>query len=90
MKSDSEKEKKLNLALDKLKNLNLQNPTLKINLEILNDQKNQLEIEKKEIELKYQNLIGEHKALSQKLEEINNKKNIDQKKKLSFLKKLMN
>ena len=31
MKTDSEKEKKLNLALDKLKNLNLQNPSLKTN-----------------------------------------------------------
>ena len=90
MKTDSEKEKKLNLALDKLKNLNLQNPTLKSNLENLNHQKNQLEIEKKEIEVKYQNLIGEHEALSQRLEEMNNKKNVEKKKKMSFLKKLMN
>ena len=29
MKTDSEKEKKLNFALNKLKNLNLENPTLK-------------------------------------------------------------
>jgi hypothetical protein len=36
MKTDSEKEKKLSFALNKLKNLNLQNPTLKINLENLN------------------------------------------------------
>ena len=47
MKTDSEKEKKLSFALDKLKSLNLQNPTLKSNLENLNIQKNQLEIEKK-------------------------------------------
>ena len=50
MKTDSEKEKKLDLALNKLKNLNLQNPSLKTNLQNLSSQKNQLEIEKKEIE----------------------------------------
>ncbi len=55
MKTDIEKEKKLSFALNKLKNLNLQNPTLKSNLENLNIQKNQLEIEKKQIEEKYQN-----------------------------------
>ena len=33
MKTDSEKEKKLSFALNKLKSLNLQNPTLKSNLE---------------------------------------------------------
>ena len=50
MKTDSEKEKKLSFALNRLKSLNLQNPTLKNNLENLSSQKNQLEIEKKEIE----------------------------------------
>ena len=80
MKTDIEKEKKLNSALNKLKNLTLQNPTLKSNIQNLDSQKNQLEIEKKELEEKYQNLIIEHQALSQKLEEINNQK-IDEKKK---------
>ena len=47
MKIDSEKEKKLSFALNRLKSLNLQNPSLKSNLENLNIQKNQLEIEKK-------------------------------------------
>ena len=47
MKTDSEKEKKLSFALNKLKSLNLQNPTLKSNLENLKIQKNQLKIEKK-------------------------------------------
>ena len=65
MKTDSEKEKKLIFALNKLRSLNLQNPTLKSNLENLSAQKNQLEIEKKQIEEKYQNLTSEHKALSQ-------------------------
>ena len=47
MKTDSEKEKKLSFALNRLKSLDLQNPTLKTNLENLSTQKNQLEIEKK-------------------------------------------
>ena len=59
MKTDGEKEKKLSFALNRLKSLNLQNPTLKSNLKILNIQKNQLEIEKKQIEEKYQNLESE-------------------------------
>ena len=44
MKSVIEKEKKLNLALTKLKNINLQNPDIKKKIENLNTQKNQLEI----------------------------------------------
>ena len=87
MKTDGEKEKKLNRALDKLKNLNIENPTLKSNLENLNDQKNQLEIEKKQIEEKYDNLLNEYTVISQKLKEINNQKIYEQKKKMSFLKK---
>ena len=67
MKTDSEKEKKLELALDKLKNLQLQSPSLKANLQNLSSQRNQLEIEKKEIEDKYQSLISEHKMLSLKI-----------------------
>ena len=35
MKSVIEKEKKLNLALTKLKNINLQNPDIKKNIELL-------------------------------------------------------
>jgi chromosome segregation ATPase len=88
MKTHSEKEKKLDLALDKLKSLNLQNPTLKTNLENLSSQKNQLEIEKKEIEAKYQILMTEHKTLSQKLYEINSQKNIEKKKETEFFEKI--
>ena len=47
MKTSSEKEKKLNLALSKLKNLNHENPILANALQNLDGQKNQLEIEKK-------------------------------------------
>ena len=66
MKTDSEKEKKLSFALNKLKGLSLYNPTLRSNLENLSAQKNQLEIEKKQIEEKYQNLISQHKSLDRK------------------------
>ena len=59
MKSVIEKEKKLNLALTKLKNLNLDNPNIKKNIQSLNSQKNQLEIEKQELEVKYKNLLDD-------------------------------
>jgi len=42
MNSVIEKEKKLNLALTKLKNLNLKNPDIKKDIENLKTQKNQL------------------------------------------------
>ena len=71
-----EKEKKLNLALTKLKNLNLENPDIKKNIEILGEQKNQLEIEKSEIEKKYKNLVDEHDNLTRKLKEFQNKEKI--------------
>ena len=63
MNSILEKEKKLNLALTKLKSLNLENPDIKKNIEILGEQKNQLEIEKSEIEKKYKTLVDEHDNL---------------------------
>ena len=88
MKTNTEKEKKLSFALNRLKSLNLQNPTLKTNLENLSAQKNQLEIEKKEIEEKYQNLISEHKTLNQKLEDIIQQKVVEQKKETEFSEKI--
>ena len=39
MNSILEKEKKLNLALTRLKNLKLENPSIKKNIEILGEQK---------------------------------------------------
>ena len=53
MNSVIEKEKKLNLALTKLKNLNLKNPSVKKNIENLSTQKNQLENEKQEERIYY-------------------------------------
>ena len=90
MNSVIEKEKKLNLALTKLKNLNLKNPDIKKDIENLGAQKNQLEIEKQELEEKYKNLIDDYDNLSKKLDDFQNLEKIEQKNKLSFLKKLMN
>ena len=72
MNSVIEKEKKLNLALTKLKNINLQNPDIKKNIENLSNQKNQLEIEKQELEEKYKTLITDYNNLSKKLDEFQN------------------
>ena len=71
MKSVTEKEKKLNLALTKLKNLNLKNPDIKKNIENLNMQKNQLEIEKQQLEEKYIALVSDYDKLKQKIKDQN-------------------
>ena len=81
MKYFSEKEKKLEMALDKLKKLNLIDDEGQKNLEFLSDQKNQLEIEKKELQSKHKNLISEHHKLKDYLKSIedkNSKHKIDQ------------
>ena len=88
MNSILEKEKKLNLALTKLKNLNLENPDIKKNIEILDEQKNQLEIEKTEIEKKYETLVNEHSNLTRKLKDFQNKEKIEEKKRLEFSEKI--
>ncbi len=71
MKTFNEKEEKLNFALKKLKNLKLTNPKLKEHSAHLSNQRNQLEIEKKEIEQKYQVLLSEHDSLKQKIKQEN-------------------
>ena len=73
MKYISEKEKKLEIALDKLKKLSLIDYEGQKNLKFLSDQKNQLEIEKKELENKHQNLMNEHRKLKDQLESIEEK-----------------
>ena len=57
MNSINEKEKKLNNALDKLKNIDLSNPDLQNNIKTLSSQKTQLEIEKNQLEDKYKLLL---------------------------------
>ena len=82
MNSVIEKEKKLIFALTKLKNLNLKNTHIKKNVENLSDQKNQLEIEKQELEEKYKSLVNDYSNLTDKLEEYENKEKIEQKKQI--------
>ena len=88
MNSVIEKEKKLNLALSKLRNLNLKNPEIKKNIENLSDQKNQLEIEKQELEEKYKSLVSDYNILSKKLDEFQNQERIEQKKQIEFSEKI--
>ena len=88
MNSILEKEKKLNIALAKLKNLNLEDPIIKKNIEILEEQKNQLEIEKLELEKKYKTLVDDHDNLSRKLEELEDREKIEEKKRLEFSEKI--
>mgnify|MGYP001398333896 CR=1 FL=1 len=88
MNSINEKEKKLNIALEELKNLDLTNPDLQNNIENLNFQKNQLEIEKLELENKYKELIDENNNLSKKLAEIQNKEKIEKRKHIEFSEKI--
>ena len=88
MKTSDEKEKKLNLTLTKLKKLNFENPDLKNSLEKLSIQKNQLEIEKKEVENKYNLLASEHESPQQKLDYINTQKKSEQKREIEFSEKI--
>ena len=88
MNSINEKEKKLNDALEELKNLDLTNPELQNNVEHLNLQKNQLEIEKTEIEKKYNLLIEENEILTKKIEELKDKEKLEEKKQIEFSEKI--
>ena len=88
MNSVSEKEKKLNLALTKLRELNLVNPDIKKNIENLNSQKNQLEIEKQELDEKYKKLVNDYNNLSEKLDEFYNREKIEKKKQAEFSEKI--
>ena len=73
MKYFSEKEKKLEIALHKLKKLNLIDEDSQKNIEFLSDQKNQLEIEKKEFQSKHESLMNEHQKLKDHLKSIKDK-----------------
>ena len=88
MNSLSEKEKKLNLALTKLKNLNLKNPDVKKNIENLSIQKNQLQIEKQDLEEKYKSLKNDYNELSKRLDELQNLEKSEQKKQIEFSEKI--
>ena len=88
MNSQTEKEKKLNLALTKLKNLNLKNPDIKKDIKNLSSQKNQLEIEKQELVEKYKSLSQDYGNLTKKLDEFQNQEKIEKKKQIEFSEKI--
>ena len=88
MNSVTEKEKKLNLALTKLKALNLKNPHIKKNIENLSLQKNQLEIEKQELEQKYKSLVNDYNDLNKKLDEFQNQEKLEEKRQIEFSEKI--
>ena len=66
MKTIDEKEKKLTEILNELKNLEILKPNQMEQLEILKTQKNQLEIEKEELQNKYNSLDRENEILKKK------------------------
>ena len=76
MNSLDEKEKKLTSALEKLKNIKIDDAKENELVNELKNKKKQLEIEKTELEEKYQNLQKEHEQLSQKLSDFENR-NLD-------------
>ena len=88
MNSINEKEKKLNIALEELKNLDLTNPELQKNIENLSTKQNQLEIEKTQIEEKYKILLEEHENLSKKLEDLKSNEKLEERKQIEFSEKI--
>ena len=84
MKTLYEKEKKLNEAIKKLNFLNPENPNLTETIRKMDGQKNQLEIEKKDLELKYEELKEEFRKIKLKLDEMNHQKNKEHKKEIEF------
>ena len=88
MNSIDEKEKKLNIALEELKNLDLTNPELQKNIENLSSKKYQLEIEKTQIEEKYKTLLDEYENLAKKLEDLKNREKFEERKQVEFSEKI--
>ena len=88
MNSITEKEKKLNQTLEKLKNLDFINKDKLPELENLKEQKNQLKIEKSELEEKYKDLVYEHEQLSKKLNEFESREKFEKEKQLKFSEKI--
>ena len=71
MNSIFEKEKKLNEAINKLNSLDFNNPIMLEKIDNLKEQKNQLEIEKKDLEDKYFILKDEYEKLKIKISVLN-------------------
>ena len=66
-----EKEKKLEIALAKLKNLKLNFADMTKNISNLENQKKQFKIEKEELKKKYKSLNTEHQNLKLQIEKVN-------------------
>ncbi len=88
MKTIDEKEKKFKDVLNELKNLEIVNPGHLEELEILKNQKNQLEIEKVELQKKYNSLEQTNEILKKKLTDIEEREARDRIKEEQFSEKI--
>ena len=70
MKTIHEKEKKLDQVLRELKNLKILKDSQIKELDILEQQKNQLEIEKAELQTRYNSIEKENEKLKENLEKL--------------------
>ena len=90
MKNIDEKEKKLKDTLKKLGEINIQHNEELDKVAILKDQKNQLEIEKKQITTSLQSLEEENLKLRSQINELKKITKLQKEKKINLMKKLMN
>ena len=92
MKSFQEKEKKLYELLNKLNNFDVSQieNTDQSEIENIKVHKNQLEIEKNNLEEKYQVLVQELEGAQKKIENLENDKKMTDRNKMILTKKLMN
>ena len=88
MKTIDEKEKKLKEILAELKNLEIGKPQQLEELEFLKNQKNQLEIEKGELQKKYNSLELINENLKKKLVDLEERKASDKIKEEQFSEKI--
>ena len=88
MKTIDEKEKKFVQILNELKNLEIFNPNQLEELEILKKQKNQLEIEKVELQKQYNSLEEVNENLKKKLTDLEEKETKDKIKEEQFSEKI--
>ena len=88
MKTIDEKEKKFEEVLNELKNLEIGKPNQLGELKILENQKNQLEIEKVELQKKYNSLEQINENLKKKLTELEDREAADKIKEEQFSEKI--
>ena len=88
MKTIDEKEKKFDQILNELKNLEIFNPNQLEELEILKIQKNQLEIEKAELQKQYNSLEEVNENLKKKLLDLEERETKDKIKEEQFSEKI--